>query len=225
LIAFVKSLRFGKARNLHRPWGGLAIGAIGLAVFSIALSGLAAAQHDEDHREHPPQQRPGGAPPGKPFIPQRAPNGPPQGAQGIGPGAGPRPGGEFIRPGGQPLGAEGVRRGGPPPGAEIVYPGEPHRGAEFVRPGGGQFVYRGQASERVRRAPFVYPPGWGYRRWDIGAFLPPIFLAEDYWYSDWDLIGLPPPPPDDEWVRYGPDLLLVDLTTGEVIDVVYDVFY
>jgi hypothetical protein len=32
-------------------------------------------------------------------------------------------------------------------------------------------------------------------------------------------------PPDYQWVRYGPDLLLVDLTTGEVIDVVYDVFY
>jgi Nickel/cobalt transporter regulator len=208
-------LRFGKARGLHRQWGRFAIRAISLAVFSIALSGLAAAQHDEDHRGHPPpQQRPGGGPPpGKPFIPQHAPNGPPAGAQVITPGVGPRPGGEFIRP------------GGPPPGVEIVRPGEPRRGAEFVHPGGAQFVYRGQAFERVRSEPFVYPPGWGYRRWAVGAFLPPVFLVEDYWYSDWDLIGLPPPPPDYQWVHYGPDLLLVDLTTSEVIDVVYDVFY
>jgi len=101
---------------------------------------------------------------------------------------------------------------------------ELHRGAEFARPGGAQFVYHGQAFERVRTAPFVYPPGWGYQRWVVGAFLPPVFLVSDYWYADWDLIGLPPPPPDYRWVRYGSDLLLVDLTTGEVIDVVYDVF-
>jgi Nickel/cobalt transporter regulator len=152
-------------------------------------------------------------PPGKPFIPPRGPNGQPPAAQVINPGVGPYPRGEIIRP------------GGPPPGVEIVRPGEPHRGAEFVRPGGAQFVYGGQAFERVRTAPFVYPRGWGYQRWAVGAFLPPVFLVRDYWYPDWDLIGLPPPPPDYQWVRYGPDLLLVDLTTGEVIDVVYDVFY
>ena len=82
-----------------------------------------------------------------------------------------------------------------------------------------------RAFERVRSAPFVYPPGWGYQRWAIGAFLPPFFLVRDYWYPDWDLLGLPPPPPDYQWVRYGPDLLLVDLTSGEVVEVVYDVFY
>jgi hypothetical protein len=69
----------------------------------------------------------------------------------------------------------------------------------------------------VRTAPFVYPPGWGDRRWEVGAFLPPFFLVRDYWYPDWGLIGLPPPPPDYQWVRYGSDLLLVDLTSGEVI--------
>jgi Ni/Co efflux regulator RcnB len=88
-----------------------------------------------------------------------------------------------------------------------------------------QFFYRGRAFERVRSGPYVYPPGWGYRRWEIGAFLPPIFLVRDYWYPDWDLLGLPPPPPDFQWVRYGPDLLLVNLTNGEVVEVVYDVFY
>jgi hypothetical protein len=141
----------------------------------------------------------------------------------INPGAGPPPRGEMIRPGGPPPGIEIGRPGGPPPG--FVRPGEPQRGAGFVRPGGPQFVYRGQAFERVRTSPFAYPPGWGYRRWEVGAFLPPFFLVRDYWYADWELIGLPPPPPDYQWVRYGSDLLLVDLTSGEVIDVVYDVFY
>jgi hypothetical protein len=188
------------------------------AIMVLALPGSATAQHEEDHRgggRPPPQQHPGGGPPPpKPFVAPRGPTtGVPPGAQIINPGGGPHPGAEFIRP------------GEPHPGAEFVRPGEPHPRAEFGRPGGAQFFYRGRAFERVRSAPFVYPAGWGYQRWAIGAFLPPVILARDYWYPDWDLLGLPPPPPDYQWVRYGPDLLLVDLTSGEVVEVVYDVFY
>jgi hypothetical protein len=198
------------------------------AIMALALPGSATAQHDEDHRgsgRPPPQQHPGGGPPPpKPFIAPRGPNtGAPPGAQIINPGGGPHPGTEFVRPGGPRPGFE--RPGGPYPGAEFIRPDEPHPRAEFARPGGAQFFYRGRAFERVRSAPFVYPSGWGYQRWAIGAFLPPVFLVRDYWYPDWDLLGLPPPPPDYQWVRYGPDLLLVDLTSGEVVEVVYDVFY
>jgi hypothetical protein len=213
------------------------LAAVLAAIMALALPGSATAQHDEDHRgsgRPPPQQHPGGGPPPKPFVAPRGPNtGAPPGAQIITPG--PHPGGEGIHPGMPPSGAEIVRPGGPHPefvhpgephpGAEFVRPGEPHPRAEFGRPGGAQFFYRGRSFERVRSAPFVYPPGWGYRRWEIGAFLPPVFLVRDYWYTDWDLLGLPPPPPDYQWVRYGPDLLLIDLTSGEVVEVVYDVFY
>ena len=212
------------------------------AIMALALPGSATAQHDEDHRgggRPPPQQHPGGGPPPpKPFVAPRGPTtGGPPGGQIINPGRGPHPDAEFVRPGGPHPGAEFIRPGEPHPGAEFIRPGEPHPGAEFVRPGephpraefgrpgGAQFIYRGRAFERVRSAPFVYPPGWGYQRWAIGAFLPPFFLVRDYWYPDWDLLGLPPPPPDYQWVRYGPDLLLVDLTSGEVVEVVYDVFY
>jgi hypothetical protein len=204
--------------------------AILAAIMALAQPGSATAQHDEDHRgggRPPPQQHPGGGPPPpKPFVAPRGPNtGAPPGAQIINPGAAPHPGAEFVRPGGPHPGAEFVRPGGPHPGAEFVRPGEPHPRAEFGRPDGAQFFYRGRAFERVRSAPYVYPPAWGYRRWEVGAFLPPVILARDYWYPDWDLLGLPPPPPDFQWVRYGPDLLLVDLTSGEVVEVVYDVFY
>ena len=59
----------------------------------------------------------------------------------------------------------------------------------------------------------------------IGAVLPPVFLASAYYYSDWAALGLLPPQPGFQWVRYGPDLLLVDVITGQVVDVVYGAFY
>jgi Nickel/cobalt transporter regulator len=87
-----------------------------------------------------------------------------------------------------------------------------------------QFTYRGRMINRVRLAPFVYPPGWAYRRWVVGGILPPVFLAPAYYYADWATLGLDPPQPGFQWVRYGPDLLLVNVTTGAVVDVVYGVF-
>ena len=102
----------------------------------------------------------------------------------------------------------------------------PHPGGPpGPHPGGAQFSYHGHPFNRVHLNPFIYPPGWAYREWGIGAILPPLFLAQAYWYADWAALGLDPPPPGDEWVRYGPDLLLVDVSTGQVVDVIYGAFY
>jgi Ni/Co efflux regulator RcnB len=89
---------------------------------------------------------------------------------------------------------------------------------------GAQFSYRGRMIERVHRDPFIYPQGFGYRRWEVGAALPPIFLTPNYYYPEWAALGLEPPPPGCQWVRYGPDLILVDVSSGQVIDTAYDVF-
>jgi Ni/Co efflux regulator RcnB len=91
-------------------------------------------------------------------------------------------------------------------------------------PPGRQFGYHGHMFNRVHLAPFVYPRGWAYRRWAIGLALPPVFLAPDYYYADWATLGLEPPQPGFQWVRYGPDLLLVDVNTGQVVDAAYGVF-
>jgi hypothetical protein len=50
-------------------------------------------------------------------------------------------------------------------------------------------------------------------------------LAPDYYYTDYADVGLPPPDPGFEWMQYGPDLLLVNISTGEIVDVAYGVFY
>jgi hypothetical protein len=103
-----------------------------------------------------------------------------------------------------------------PPGAVVVRPVVPPR---------GQFVYHGRPFNRVHLAPFVYPRGFAYRRWAVGGVLPAIFLAQAYFYTDWGALGLPPPDPGFQWVRYGPDLLLVNVATGQIVDVIYGAFY
>ena len=123
-----------------------------------------------------------------------------------------------------------VRQGAPargpvvPHGPAVARPVGPHPGA----PGpvaGRPFMFRGHPVNRVHIAPFVYPHGWAYRRWAVGAILPPLFLVPAYYYTEWAALGLPPPDPGLQWVRYGPDLLLVNTSTGQVVDVAYGVFY
>ncbi len=112
-----------------------------------------------------------------------------------------------------------------PPTHSPAGPG-PHAGVAGPHGSGGPAVsWRGHTFNRVHLAPFIYPHGWGYRRWGIGMMLPPLFLAPAYYYSDWAGLGLPPPDPGFQWVRYGPDLLLVNVATGQVVDVIYGAFY
>jgi hypothetical protein len=56
--------------------------------------------------------------------------------------------------------------------------------------------------------PWVYPPGYDYRLWAVGAILPPLFWSTPtYYYTGWDAMGLPPPDPGFQYIEYGPDLL------------------
>lgn len=189
------------------------------AMLTLVLPALAVAQeHKDEHKGPPPGAHPGGPP-------HPGPGGPPHPGPGPGPG-GPHPQFKQVGPQHGPM-------GGPPhPPGPPGQMGGPHPlgpPAAFVHPGGppgAQFTYHGHEFNRFHpRREFAYPPGWSYRRWGVGAILPPLFLVPDYYFMDWADLGLPPPPPGDQWVRYGPDLLLVDVTTGQVVDVIYDAFY
>jgi hypothetical protein len=63
-----------------------------------------------------------------------------------------------------------------------------------------------------------------YQRYGIGTYLPLAFIVSGYVIADWIAYGLAPPLPGDEWVRYGPDLLLVDPNTGQIVDAAYSAF-
>ncbi len=55
--------------------------------------------------------------------------------------------------------------------------------------------------------------------------LPTLFLAPTYYYEDYWRMGLDGPPYGYRWVRYGPDLLLVETRSGRIVDAVYGAFY
>jgi Ni/Co efflux regulator RcnB len=175
---------------------------IGVSALALTLPSLVSAQDDHrpEERSRPPAER---APHPEAARPAPAPAArPPQGGgYHQGPGAAPAP--AAPRP---PQG--GGFHGGP------------------GGPGGGHnFVYLGHPHPRFHGPEYRYPPGFSYRRWSIGERLPLLFLAPGYFFSDYAALGLDPPPYGYEWVRYGPDLLLVQLGTGQVVEVVPGAIY
>jgi hypothetical protein len=73
---------------------------------------------------------------------------------------------------------------------------------------------------------FYYDPfGWGYQPYSIGWRLWPSYYQSNFWINDPWQYRLPYAPPGTQWVRYYDDALLVDMWSGEVVDVIYDFFW
>lgn len=96
----------------------------------------------------------------------------------------------------------------------------------YAQRGGGRFFYRGNSFSRYRASPYRWPrAGYSSYRWRAGALLPSTFLLREYFIDDYYDLGFGPPPPGAEWIRVGDDALLVDIYTGEILEVVPGVFY
>jgi Ni/Co efflux regulator RcnB len=198
-------------------------------------------EHQQPARQAPPQNRPAAPPAGA-----RPGGGAPQ--PGVRPGAAPQPG---ARPGGgSPGGYGGYHPGGAAPqqgyrpnaGAQQSYRPNGYPGGGSARPAYGRyagptgqgrapaysathrFSYQGRSFAAVRAAPYRYPRGYGYRAYHAHERFPLALLIAPYFITDFALYNLPAPEPDLQWVRYGPDALLVNQDTGEVVDVAYGVF-
>jgi hypothetical protein len=110
-----------------------------------------------------------------------------------------------VQPPARPLpGRPGPGMGGRPP-----IGGGPYR-----PPHGGH-----QGPPAHHHMPYRYPHGYHYRRWHAGLLLPHVLFGSTYWFQDYYRYGLPHPPHSYRWVRYGPDLLLVNTHTGHIRDV------
>lgn len=96
--------------------------------------------------------------------------------------------------------------------------------------GDRRYDWRGfrDAHRQIFRAPRYIAPrgyGYGYRPFSVGVRLDPFFYGQSYWIDDpWEY-RLPPADGPYRWVRYYNDVLLVDLDTGEVLDVIRDFFW
>ena len=98
-----------------------------------------------------------------------------------------------------------------------------HRGVERDMVG-HRFMYHGHAYAPFRAARYGWPRGYRYERFAIGRRLPDAFFVPRYYILDYETYGVEVPPAGFQWIRYGPDLLLVDLSSGQVINVVNGVF-
>jgi hypothetical protein len=87
------------------------------------------------------------------------------------------------------------------------------------------YVRHTRAPYRYRAYAWTPPPGWYARRWAWGEVLPRHWYAAAGYWLDWRAYNLPWPPVGCEWVRLGRDAILVDVWTGEVLSVWYDLFW
>ena len=81
-----------------------------------------------------------------------------------------------------------------------------------------------QAARSFRIVPYHRPAGWSAHRWGYGEILPRAYWAAPYVIGDYWLFALEVPPAGYEWVRDGNDALLIDTSSGEILQVEYGVF-
>lgn len=66
---------------------------------------------------------------------------------------------------------------------------------------------------------------YDYRPLGIGFYLNSLFFGPRYWINDPWYYRLPPVSGDLRWIRYYDDAVLVDVYTGEVVDVIHNFFW
>jgi Ni/Co efflux regulator RcnB len=131
-------------------------------------------------------------------------------------------------------------RGGQRPGEprSIGRQGEPHPGPSgYQRAGEPQgwnarpgtvdrdaYRHNYQAARSYRIGPYHRPPGWAPHHWAYGQILPRAYWGAQYILADYWLFGLEVPPAGYEWVRDGADALMINVETGEILQVEYGVF-
>ena len=83
------------------------------------------------------------------------------------------------------------------------------------------------SNRNVYRLGRYYSPyqNYYYRPLGIGFTLDSLFFGSRYWINDPWQYRLPPAYGDYRWVRYYDDVLLVDIYSGEVVDVIRNFFW
>jgi len=123
-------------------------------------------------------------------------------------------------------------------GARPAAHGEPHAGPtkyqRVAEPTGwnkrpaqvdkANYQHNYQAARSYHVGVYRRPLGWVAHRWGYGQILPRAYWAAPYLLADYWLFALEVPPVGFEWVRDDTDAILVNVTTGQIIQVEYGVF-
>ena len=90
-----------------------------------------------------------------------------------------------------------------------------------------RYDWRGWRSSHhnLFRRHYYAPHGYHYRSVYAGFFLEPLFYGAGYWLDDPYDYRLPPAEWPLRWIHYYNDALLVDVTTGEVVDIIPNFFF
>ena len=86
-------------------------------------------------------------------------------------------------------------------------------------------LYRNTHRSLFRIGRYYDPYNWGYRRFNIGFSIGSGYYGSNYWLDDPWMYRLPPAYGPYRWVRYYDDALLVNIYTGQVVDVIYSFFW
>lgn len=114
----------------------------------------------------------------------------------------------------------------PPPPAEVRYTAAPQWSTNWRNDAKYDWYNHRRHHRSLFHLGFYFDPfGWGYNPYQIGWRLWPSYYSSNYWINDpWEY-RLPYAPPGTRWVRYYDDAILVDMWSGEVVDVIYNFFW
>jgi len=85
--------------------------------------------------------------------------------------------------------------------------------------------YRKAHRSTYQRGNYQAPRGLQYRPVAVGYRFQPAFYSNRYWVNNYGTYRLPAPGYNRRWVRYGNDVVLVDMRSGAVVRVLRNFFW
>lgn len=111
-------------------------------------------------------------------------------------------------------------------GQKPQQPPQRHSQASKPQPPREEWREHRQAHRKLyQRAPYAPPKGYRYKPVKAGAKLDHVLYARPYWVRDYATYRLPKVSKNQNYVRYGNDVLLVNTRTGRVLRVYENFFW
>ena len=85
--------------------------------------------------------------------------------------------------------------------------------------------YRRTHGADFRRGGYAGPRGYRYRPVTVGYRFAPEYYGRSYWVNDWNRYRLARPGFNQQYIRYGNDVVLVDIRSGRSLRVFSRFFY